>query len=232
MWIILTGARCCSVAQSYPTLCGPMDWSISGFPVLQYLPEFAQTHVHWLNDAIQPSHPVSPPSTPALNLSQHPGLFQWVVLPIRWSKDWSFSISPSNECEVKSLNHVRLFATPWTVAYQTPPSMEFSSQEYWVGLPFPSPMNIQGWFPLGWTGLISLLSKGLSRVFSSTTVWKHLILRCSALVPLSHPCMTTGKTIAFTIWNLSAKWCLCFLKKIHRLGLWQFFFKEQVFFFF
>ena len=88
---------CCSVARLFPTFCDPVNCNMPGIPVLQYLPEFAQTHVHWLNDAIQPSHPVSPPSTPALNLSQHPGLFQWVVLPIRWSKDWSFSISPSNE---------------------------------------------------------------------------------------------------------------------------------------
>ena len=81
------------------------------------------------------------PSPPVLNFSHHQDLFQWVALHIRWSKYWtpSFSISPSNECEVKSLNHVRLFATPWTVAYQTPPSMEFSSQEYWSGLPLPSP---------------------------------------------------------------------------------------------
>ena len=65
------------------------------------------------------------------------------------------------------------------------------------------PMNIQDWFPLGWTGLISLLSKGLSRIFSSTTVSKASILQHSAffLVELSHLYMTTGKTIAFTIWT-------------------------------
>ena len=62
------------------------------------------------------------------------------------------------------------------------------------------PMNIQGWFPLGLTGLVSLLSKGLSRVFSSTTVWNHI--QCSAffMVQFSHLYMTTGKTIALTIW--------------------------------
>ena len=49
-----------------------------GFPVLHYLPEFAQTHAHWVDDAIQPSHPLSPPFSPTLNLSQHQGLFQWV----------------------------------------------------------------------------------------------------------------------------------------------------------
>ena len=58
-------------------LCNPMDCSTPGFPILHHLPEFAQTHVHWVSDAIQPSHPLSSPS-PASNLSQHQGLFQWV----------------------------------------------------------------------------------------------------------------------------------------------------------
>ena len=70
---------CCSVTQSCPTLCDPTDCGIPGFPVLQYLQVFAQTHVHWVDDAIKPSHPLSSPSSPpALNLSQHQGLFQWV----------------------------------------------------------------------------------------------------------------------------------------------------------
>ena len=69
---------CCSVAHSCPTLCNPMDCSMPGFPVIHYLPEFAQTHVHWVDDAIKPSHSLSPPSPPALNLSQYQGLFQWV----------------------------------------------------------------------------------------------------------------------------------------------------------
>ena len=55
-----------------------MDQSTPGFPVLHYLPEFVHTHVHWINDTIQPSHPLLPPSPPALNFSQHQGLFQWV----------------------------------------------------------------------------------------------------------------------------------------------------------
>ena len=66
---------CCSVTQSCLTLCDPMDCSTPGFPVLHYLPEFAQTHVHWVGDAVQPSHLLSPPSPPALSLSQHRGLF-------------------------------------------------------------------------------------------------------------------------------------------------------------
>ena len=79
--------------------CDTMDCSIPGFPVLHHLPEFAQTHVHHIGDAIQPSHPLLSPSPPAFNLSPNQGLFQQLVLPTRWPKDWSFSfsISPSNE---------------------------------------------------------------------------------------------------------------------------------------
>ena len=78
--IYLLNVRCCCclVAKSCPTLCDPKDFSMPGFPVLHYLPEFAQTHVHWVGDNIQPSHPLSSPSLPAFNLSQNQGLFQWV----------------------------------------------------------------------------------------------------------------------------------------------------------
>ena len=69
---------CCSVLKSCPTLCNPMDYSTPGSPVLHHLLEFAQTHDHWVGDAIQPSHLLSPHSLPALNLSQHQGLFKWV----------------------------------------------------------------------------------------------------------------------------------------------------------
>ena len=69
---------CCLVVKSWLTLCNPMDCSVPGSPVLHRLLEFAQIHVHWVGDAIQSSHPLSPPSPPALNLSQHQGLFQWV----------------------------------------------------------------------------------------------------------------------------------------------------------
>ena len=67
-----------SVTQSCPALCDPMNCSMPGFFVLHYLPEIAQIHVHCVGDAIQPSHPLSAPSHPAFNLSQHQGLFQWV----------------------------------------------------------------------------------------------------------------------------------------------------------
>ena len=76
-----------------------MDCSTPGFPIHHQLPELAQTHVHWVGDAIQPSHLLSSPSPPALNLSQHQGLSNESALCIRWPKCWSFSfnISPSNE---------------------------------------------------------------------------------------------------------------------------------------
>ena len=67
-----------SVAQSCPTLCDPMNRSTPGLPVHHQLPGFIQTHVHWVGDAIQPSHPLSSPSPPALSLSQHQGLFKGV----------------------------------------------------------------------------------------------------------------------------------------------------------
>ena len=88
-----------SVAQSCPTLCDAMNHSMPGLSVHQQLPEFTQTQVHWVGDAIQPSHPLSSPSLPALNLSQHQGLYNESSLRIRWPKYWSFSfnISPSNE---------------------------------------------------------------------------------------------------------------------------------------
>ena len=67
-----------SVAQSCLTLCSPTDCSTPGLSVNHHLPEVAQTHVHWVGDAIQPSHPLSSSSPPALNLSQHQGRFKWV----------------------------------------------------------------------------------------------------------------------------------------------------------
>ena len=134
-------AYCCSVAQSCATLCDPMDCSTPGFSVLHYLLEFAQTHVHWVSDVIQLSHPLLSPSLTALNLSQHQGLFQWVgSFPMSWLlTSGGQSIGASASASVL-------------------------------------PMNIQGWFPLKLTGWISLKSKGLSRVFSNTTVQKHQFL--------------------------------------------------------
>ena len=78
IWTQMVSDCCCSVAQLCLTLCNPMNCSTPGFPVLHCLLEFAQTHVHWVSDAVQPSHPLLPPSPPAFSLSQHQGLFQWV----------------------------------------------------------------------------------------------------------------------------------------------------------
>ena len=75
---IIRNLRFSSVTQSCPTLCDPTDCSTLGFLVHHQLLELAQTHIHSVSDAIQPSHPLSSPSPPALNLSQHQGLFQWV----------------------------------------------------------------------------------------------------------------------------------------------------------
>ena len=121
---------CCSVAQSCLTLCDPMDCTMPGLLVLHYLPEFAQSHVHWFSDAIQPFYSLSP-SSPALSLS-----------------------------------HIRLFSMSWLFALRGQ-SIGISASTSVL------PMNIQGWFPLRLTGLLSLLSKGLLRIFSSTTVRKH-----------------------------------------------------------
>ena len=121
-----------SVAQLCLTLCNPMDCSTPGLPVHIQLPEFTWTHVHWISDAMQPSHSLLFPSLPAFNLSQHLGLFKWV----------------SSSHQVAKV----------------------------IGVPASTsilPMNIQDWFPLRWTGWISLQSKGLSRVFSNNTVQKH-----------------------------------------------------------
>ena len=95
----IRGQSVSSVAQLRPTLYDPMDHSTPGFPVLHQLPEFAQTHVHQVGDAIHPSHPLSTPSPPSFDLSQHQDLFQWVNYSHQVANYWSFSfsISPSKE---------------------------------------------------------------------------------------------------------------------------------------
>ena len=88
-----------SVTQSCLTLCDPMNHSTPGSPVHHQLPESTQTHIHCVGDAIQLSHPLSSPSPPALNLSQHQGLSNESAVHIMWTKysGFSFNISPSNE---------------------------------------------------------------------------------------------------------------------------------------
>ena len=83
---------CCSVSQSCLTLCDPMGCSMPGFPVLHHLPEFAQTHVHWVSDAIWSSHPLLSPFPSALCLSYHQGLFQWVGSSHQVAKTLEFQL--------------------------------------------------------------------------------------------------------------------------------------------
>ena len=154
-----------SVTQSCPTLCNPMDWSTPGLPVHQQLPEFTQTHVHQVDDAIQPSPPLRP-------LLLMPSIFPSIrvfsnesALRVRWPKYWSFSfsISPSYE-------HPRLIS-----------------------------------FRMDWLDLLAVQGtvKSLLQHHSS----KASILQCSAflIVQVSHPYMTTGKTIALTRWTFVDK---------------------------
>ena len=100
-WYLITfsSVQFSSVAQSCLTLCNPMNRSTPGLPVHHQLLEFTQTHVHWVGDAIQPSHPLSSPSPPAPSPSQHQVFSNEPTLRMRWPKCWSFSfsISPSNE---------------------------------------------------------------------------------------------------------------------------------------
>ena len=84
-----------SVAQLYPTLCDSTDCCTPGFSVHHQLPELAKTYVHWVGDAVQPSHPLSSPSPPAFNLSQHQGLFQWVSSLHQLAKVLEFQLQPS-----------------------------------------------------------------------------------------------------------------------------------------
>ena len=146
-----------SVTQSCLTLCNPMNRSTPGLPVHHQLLEFTQTHVHWISNAIQPSHPLSSPF-PALNLSQHQSVFKWVSSSHQVAKvlSFSFNTSPSNE-------HPGLIS-----------------------------------FRMDWLDLLAVQGtlKSLLQHHSS----KASFLRCSAffIVQLSHPYMTTGKTIALT----------------------------------
>ena len=92
-----------SVAQSCLTLCDPMNCSTPGLPVHHQLPEFTQTHVHWVSDAIQPSYPLLSPSPPALNLSQHQGLFKWVNSSHQVAKVLEFQLQhQSFQCTLRT----------------------------------------------------------------------------------------------------------------------------------
>ena len=121
-----------SVTQSCPALCNPMNRSTPGLPVHHHLPEFIQTHVHRVRDAIQPSHPLSSPSPPTPNHPPASDSFPMSQLFTRGGQSTGVSALASF-----------------------------------------LPKKSQGWSPSGWTSWISSQSKGLSRVFSNTTVQKH-----------------------------------------------------------
>ena len=123
-----------SVTQSCPTLCNPMACIKPALPVHRQLPELTQTQVHWVRDAIQPSHPLLSPSPPALNLSQNQGLFQWVDSSHQVAKVWEFQLRYQSFQWIFRVD----FLKDWLV-----------------------------WSPCR-------QSKGLSRVFSSTTIWTRL----------------------------------------------------------
>ena len=121
-----------SVSQSCLSLCDLMDCITPGLPVHHQLPELAQTHVHWVGDAIQPFHPLSSPSPPAFNLSEHLGVFKWV----------------SSSHQVAKLLEFQLQHQSFQWIFKTDFCLVLASS-------------------------ISLQSKGLSRLFSNTTVQKH-----------------------------------------------------------
>ena len=176
MLTIILSVQFSSVAQSCPTLCDPMNCSTPGFPVHHQHLEFTQTHVHRVSDVIQPSHPLSSPSPPVPNPSQHQ----------------SFPMS-------------QLFA--------------WGGQSTGVSaLASFLPKKSQGWSPSEWTGSISLQSKGLSSLLQHHSS-KASILWCSAFftVQLSHPYLTTGKTIALTRWTFVGKVMALLLNMLSRL---------------
>ena len=181
-----------SVTQFCPTLCEPMDCSTPGFPVHHQLPQLTQIHVYQVGDAIKQS-PLSSPSPPAFNLPQHQGLFHLVssvVSDSLWphglqhaglpcpslfpevcsnSSPLSWWCHPTILSSVVPYFCLQLFPAPGYFLM----SRLFASGGQSIGASASVlPMNIQDWFPLGLTGLI-LLSKGLSRVFSNTTVAKY-----------------------------------------------------------
>ena len=153
---------CCSATQSCLTLFDLMGCSTPSYSVLHYLPEFAQTHVHWVSDAIQPSHPLAP-----------------------------FSSCPQSFPTSRSFPLSQLFTSGGQ-------SIEASASASVL------PISSQGWFPLGLTGLISLQSQRTLKSLIQNHNSKAPILQCSAffMAQLSHRYMTTGKTIALTIWTV------------------------------
>ena len=120
-----------SVTQSCPTLCDPMNRRMPGYPVHNQLPESTQTHVHCVGDAIQPSHPLSSPSPPAANLSQHQGLFKWVSSPHQVAKVLEFQLQHQSLQRTPSSDLLldRLVGPPCSPrdSHESSPAPEFKS---------------------------------------------------------------------------------------------------------
>ena len=161
MWLLFS-VQFSSVALSCPTLCDPMDCSTPVLTVRHHLPKFSQVHVHCISDVFQPSHPLRPSS--ALILSQHQELFQWISCSHKKPKILEFP------CWHQSFQWVFRVDYPQDWLVWSPCCPRDSKESASASVP---PTNIQGWLPSRLTGLISLTSKGLSRVFSSTTVCRH-----------------------------------------------------------
>ena len=177
IWRQLSTNQFSTVIQSCPILCDPIYCSTPVFLVHHKLSELAQTHVHQVSDAIQPFHPLSSTSPPALNLSQHQGFSNESVLHIRWPKYWSFSFSISPSNEYSELIPLRM-----------------------------------DWFNLH---IVQRTLKSLLQHHSS----KASIFPCSAffMVQLSHPYMTTEKTIALTRWTFVGTVMSLFFNMLSRL---------------
>ena len=105
---IFSSIQFSSVTLSCPALWDPMDYLTPGLPVHHQLPEFTQNHVHWIGDAIQPSHALLSPSLPTFNLSQHQGFSSESIPCFRWPKYWSFSFSISSSNEYAGLTSFRM----------------------------------------------------------------------------------------------------------------------------
>ena len=195
-----------SVAQSCLTLSDHTDCSTPGLRVHHHLPEFTQTHVHSVGDAIQPSHHLSSPSPPAFNLSLHQGLFHWVDDAIQTSH-----LLPSSSPFVFSLSyHQGLFQWVGSL-HQVAKVLDFSfsinSSKVYPGL-ISFKIN---WFDLAIQGALKSLLHHHSL--------KPSILWCSAffMVLLSHSYMTTGKIIALTRWTFVSKVISLFFNMLSRL---------------
>ena len=154
-----------SVAQSCLNLCDPMKCSRPGIPVHHQLPEFTQTHVHWVGDAIQPSHPLSFPSPPTFSLSQHQGLFKWVSSSYQAARVLEFQLQHQ--------------------------SFRWLFRMIFFGMDWLDLLIVQG-------TLKSLLQHHSSK---ASILWHSAFF----IVLLSHPYMTTEKTISLTRWTFVGK---------------------------